>query len=101
VKPPVNRTHSTANRGTVLGVIGGLVTGYVLWLVAYSVGDDTATVGNWIPVVLILAAVLATGAVLWGWWLRRRGDRLWASFAFGLPVLPVLLTLAVLADITF
>jgi hypothetical protein len=92
---------STDTRGILVGGIGGLVAGYVLWLIAYSVGDDTATVGNWIPVVLIITGVLTVGAVLWGWWLRRRGDKLWASFAFGLPVLPVVLTLAVLAEITF
>lgn len=92
---------STDTRGTLVGTVGGLATGYVLWLVAYSVGDDTATVGNWIPTVLILAGALTAGAVAWGWWLRRRGSKLSAAFAFGLPVLPLVLSLAVLADITF
>jgi hypothetical protein len=45
--------------------------------------------------------VLAVCAGVWGWSLRRRGKRLWASFAFGLPVLPAILSLAVLADIFF
>lgn len=92
---------STGASGTLLGTIGGLATGYVLWLVAYSVGNDTATVGNWIPIVLILAAALTAGAAVWGWWLRHRRNTPWAAFAFGLPVLPLVLTLAVLADITF
>jgi len=83
------------------GAFGGLGTGYVLWLVACSIGQDAATAGNWGPIVLMLSGVLTVGAVVWGWWLRRRGQRLWASFAFGLPILPVVLTLAVLADITF
>jgi len=92
---------STDTRGTVVGAIGGLAAGYVLWLVAYSIGDDTTTVSSWSPIVLVLSGVLAVGAGVWGWWLRRRGERLWASFAFGLPILPVVLTLAVLADISF
>ena len=86
---------------TVVGAIAGLATGYVLWLVAISVGDDLATVGVWSLVVLVLSGVLAVCAVLWGWLLRRRGIHLGAAFAFGLPVLPVVLTLAVLADIYF
>jgi hypothetical protein len=86
---------------SVFGTIGGLATGYVLWLVASSIGQDAATAGNWGPIVLMLSGVLTVCAVVWGWWLRRRGQRLWASFAFCLPILPVVLTLAVLADITF
>ncbi len=89
----------TDTRGTLVGAVGGVATGYVLWLVAYSIGDDTATVGQWSPIVLMLSGVLTVCAGVWGWWLRRRGERLWASFAFGLPILPVILTLAVLADI--
>jgi hypothetical protein len=93
--------NSTDTQGTVVGAIGGVAIGYVLWLVAYSIGDDITTVGQWSPIVLILSGVLAVCAGVWGRSLRRRGKRLWASFAFGLPVLPVLLTLAVLADILF
>jgi hypothetical protein len=92
---------STDTQGTVVGAIGGVATGYVLWLVAYSVGDDTTTVGQWSPIVLMLSGVLAVCAGVWGWSLRRRGMRLWASFAFGLPVLPLILSLAVLVDIFF
>ena len=43
-------------------------------------------------------AVMMVGAVLWGQRLRRRGNFALASFAFALPVLPVLLSLGVLAD---
>lgn len=92
---------STDTQGTVVGAIGGVATGYVVWLVAYSIGDDIATVSQWSPMVLLLSVVLAVCAGGWGWSLRRRGKRLWAFFAFGLPVLPVILTLAVLADILF
>jgi hypothetical protein len=84
---------------TVVGAIGGVATGYVLWLVAISIGDDTTTVSRWSLIVLIGSGVLAICAGVWGWWLRRRGKSLWAAFAFGLPILPVVLTLAVLADI--
>ena len=85
--------------GTVLGAVGGVAAGYVLWLVAFSIADDNAAVGHWAPTVLAMSAVLAVGAVLWGLLLRRRGNYLWSGFGFGLPVLPVVLTLAVLADV--
>ena len=40
---------------TVVGAIGGLAVGYVLWLLAFSIADDNATVGQWAPPVLILS----------------------------------------------
>ncbi|MEB3984278.1 hypothetical protein OQ968_23820 [Mycobacterium sp. 663a-19] len=83
---------------TIVGAIGGVVVGYVLWLIAISIGDN-ATAGRWGPLVLLISVMLGIGAALWGLWLRRRGNRLWAAFAFALPVLPVALTLAVLADV--
>ncbi|BBX98400.1 hypothetical protein [Mycobacterium lacus] len=88
-----------ARAESVVGAIGGVATGYVVWLVAISIGDDLATVSVWSPTVLMLAGVLAIAAGVWGWWLRLRGNHLWAAFALGLPILPVVLTLAVLADI--
>jgi hypothetical protein len=84
---------------TVLGAISGVAAGYVLWLVAISIGEDIATVSKWSSMVLIGAGVLAIVAGVWGWLLRWRRKYLWAAFAFGLPILPVVLTLAVLADI--
>jgi hypothetical protein len=84
---------------TVVGAIGGLATGYVVWLVAISIGNDVTTVSRWAPTVLILSGVLAICAVVWGWLLRRRAKYLWSAFGFGLPILPIVLTLAVLADI--
>ncbi|MGB8387708.1 hypothetical protein [Mycobacterium sp.] len=86
---------------TVIGAIGGLATGYVLWLVAFSIGDDLTTVSVWSLTVLLLSGVLAVCAGVWGWLLRRRLKYLWSAFAFGLPALPVVLTLAVLADLYF
>jgi len=87
--------------GPVVGAIGGLATGYVLWLVAFSIADDNAAVGRWAPTVLVLSAVLAICAVVWGFMQRRRGKYLWSAFGFGVPILPVVLTLAVLADVYF
>ncbi|TVS86312.1 hypothetical protein [Mycobacterium helveticum] len=83
---------------TILGAVGGVATGYVLWLVAFSIGNDTTTVSRWAPPVLLLAVVLGAGAAAWAWWLRRRRSHAWAAFAAGLPLLPVVLTVAVVAD---
>jgi hypothetical protein len=84
---------------TVICAVGGLAAGYVLWLLAISVGDDVATVSVWSVTVLLLSVVLAGCAGGWGWWQRRRRRQFSAAFAFGLPVLPVLLSLAVLANL--
>jgi uncharacterized protein (DUF697 family) len=83
----------------IVGAISGLVAGYVLWLVAISVGEDVTTVSRWSLLVLIGSVILAVVAGAWGWSLRRRRKELLAMFAFGLPVLPVVLTLAVLGQI--
>jgi hypothetical protein len=84
---------------TVIGAIGGLLAGYVLWLAAITVGDDVTTVSKWSLAVLILSAVLAIGAVIGGLLMRWRRRYGWSAFTFGLPVLPVALTLAVLANL--
>jgi hypothetical protein len=82
-----------------VSAIGGVVVGYVLWLIAISVGEDVTTVSRWSLLVLLGATVLAVCAGLWGWSMRRRGQNVGAAFAFGLPILPVLLTLAVLTNL--
>jgi hypothetical protein len=92
------RTQAPA---VLVGAIGGLTTGYVLWLVGISIGDDFATVSVWSLTALMASGVLAVCAVLWGLVQRRRRKYLSSAFAFGLPILPVLLSLAVLADIYF
>ncbi|OBI96371.1 hypothetical protein A5660_08025 [Mycobacterium alsense] len=84
---------------TVLGVLAGAATGYVLWLVAFSIADDNAAVGRWAPTVLLLSLALAVCATLWASLQRRRGKYAWSAFGYGLPILPVALTLAVLADV--
>ncbi|ORW01104.1 hypothetical protein AWC14_09140 [Mycobacterium kyorinense] len=82
---------------TVWSAAGGALVGYVGWLVAISVGAALGSAGSWSLVVLALSVGFAVWAVLWGWRLRRRRNYSLAAFAFGLPVLPVVLTLAVLA----
>jgi uncharacterized membrane protein len=91
--------NTSDTSGIVLGAIGGVATGYVLWLLAFSIADDNAAVGQWAPTVLLLSAVLAVCAVPWGVLQRRRRNYLWSGFGFALPILPVVLTLAVLADV--
>ncbi|BBU24525.1 hypothetical protein [Mycobacterium xenopi] len=83
---------------TILGVVAGVLVGYIGWLLAISIGAATTTVSRWSAVVLILSLVLAACAGWWGWRLRRRRNYPWAAFAFALPVLPVVLTLAVLSS---
>jgi hypothetical protein len=81
---------------SIWAAIGGVLAGYVLWLVAYSIGDAITTVSLWSLILLGLSAAFALGAVLWGRRLRQQQSYPLASFAFALPVLPVLLSLAVL-----
>lgn len=81
---------------SVWAVIGGLVSGYIAWLVAISIGDALTTVNLWSLIVLALSVALAIWALLRGRRLRDQGNIVWAAFVFALPILPVLLTLAVL-----
>ena len=83
---------------SVWAALGGVLAGYVLWLIAFSIGDFLTTAGVWGPIVLAVSAVFALGASLWARRVRARGNLALAAFAFGLPVLPVLLTVLVLAD---
>lgn len=89
----------TTTAETVVGTIGGLVVGYVLWLAAITVGDDVTTVRNWSQLVLLGAVALAVGAALGGLLMRWRRRPGWSAFAFAVPVLPVVLSLAVLANL--
>jgi uncharacterized membrane protein len=87
-----------SDRGaTIIGVVAGVIIGYIAWLLAISIGEATTTVSRWSLVVLILSIVLAVFAAWWGWRLRERRNYPWAAFAFALPVLPVVLTLGVLS----
>ncbi|CQD05453.1 hypothetical protein BN1232_00917 [Mycobacterium lentiflavum] len=84
---------------TILGALAGVATGYVLWLVAISLVGDNATAGHWAPRVLLGSVLLGVFGAILGFVARRRRKYLWAAFAFALPILPVILTLAVLADV--
>jgi drug/metabolite transporter (DMT)-like permease len=83
---------------SVWAALGGVLAGYVLWLIAISIGDAVTTAGVWGPIVLGVSVVFALGATLWGRRVRAGGNRTVAAFALALPVLPVLLTMLVLAD---
>ena len=88
----------TLRAESIWAALGGLLAGYIGWLIAISIGDALTTVGLWGPIVLILSLVSAVVAVLWGRRLRARPNVALAAFAFALPVLPVLLSIGVLAD---
>ncbi|BBX75068.1 hypothetical protein H7H78_06460 [Mycobacterium shinjukuense] len=93
------RRVSSQTAQIVVGAVGGVVAGYVLWLLAISIGEDLTTVSRWSLAVLLLSGVLGLCAVVGGLVMRWRRRFAWSAFVFGLPVLPVLLTLAVLADL--
>jgi heme O synthase-like polyprenyltransferase len=81
---------------SIWAAIGGVLAGYLLWLVAISIGDAITTVSLWSLVVLLVSAAFALWAALRGQRLRRQRNYVLASFVFALPVLPVLLSLGVL-----
>jgi uncharacterized membrane protein len=83
---------------SVWAALAGVLAGYVLWLVAISVGDFFTTAGVWGPIVLIASAVCALAAMFWSRRLQRRGNAPLAWFALASPVLPVVLSLLVVAD---
>lgn len=86
-------------RETVVGAVGGLIVGYVIWLVAITVGDDITTVGKWSMAVLLLSGALVVGGVIGGLLMRWRRKYGWSAFGFGLPVVPVVLSLALMANL--
>jgi hypothetical protein len=56
-------------------------------------------VGKWSLAVSLLSLALAVGGVLGGLLMRWRRKHFASAFAFGLPVLPVVMTLALLGNI--
>jgi hypothetical protein len=82
---------------SIWAAIAGVIVGYLLWLVAYSIGDAITTVSLWSLILLAVSAAFALWAVLWGRRLRQQRNYPLASFAFALPVLPVVGSVAVLA----
>ncbi|OBF92938.1 hypothetical protein A5791_13865 [Mycobacterium sp. 852002-51163_SCH5372311] len=94
-----SQSRQSPTAAQIVGAIAGLVAGYVLWLVAISIGESLTTVSKWSLAVLLLSGALAVGAVVGGLLMRWRRRYFAAAFAFGLPILPVVLALAVLANI--
>jgi hypothetical protein len=80
---------------SIWAAIGGALVGYLLWLVAISIGDAITVVSLWGLIILALSVAFALWAVWWGRRVRERSNDALASFAFALPVFPVLLSLAV------
>jgi hypothetical protein len=91
-------TMKPVRADSVWAALGGALVGYVLWLIAMSIGDHFTTAGVWGPIILAVSAALALVATLWGRRMRGRGNRTASAFAFAMPVLPVLLSLLVVAD---
>ncbi|WIM87289.1 hypothetical protein PT015_20955 [Candidatus Mycobacterium wuenschmannii] len=83
---------------SIWAALGGVLAGYVLWLIAISIGDFFTTAGLWGPIVLALSAVLALAATVWARRVQAQDNTNLAAFAYGLPALPVLLSVLVLAD---
>ena len=83
---------------SVWAALGGVLAGYLLWLVAFSIGQFLTTAGRWGPIVLIVSVAFAVVTTLCGRRLRRGGNLALASFALASPVLPLLLSLLVVVD---
>jgi hypothetical protein len=43
-------SQTSSATGTMTGAIGGIGTGYMLWLLVFSIVDDNAAVGDWAAV---------------------------------------------------
>jgi cytochrome bd-type quinol oxidase subunit 1 len=93
---PHDQLLTTVRTESVVATVGGLLLGYMGWLVAISIGAAFTTVSLWSLIVLVVSVLLVIAAGLWGWRLRRRGRYPWAMFVWMLPIPAVLLTLAVL-----
>ena len=86
---------------SIWAVVGGVIIGYIMWLAAISIGEAVTTVNLWSLIVLILSAAAGLWGLLWGRRLWQRRNYPLASFVFALPVLPVVLSLGVLAESYF
>lgn len=85
------------SKESIWAVVGGIVIGYIVWLVAISIGAALTTVSLWSLIVLALSALSGIWAVRRGRRLREQGNYPWAAFVYALPVPAVVLTLAVLS----
>lgn len=81
---------------SVWAVVGGLVVGYIGWLVAISIGAALTTVSLWSLIVMALSLLFGIWAVRRGQRLRRQANSPWAAFVFASPIPAIVMTLAVL-----
>lgn len=73
--------------------------GHILWLAGISAAVATNDVAMWVLVVAAVSLTVGVVSGLAGWRAFRRRTRrgeVWASFLWGLPISPVLLSLTVL-----
>lgn len=71
----------------------------MLWLAGISVAIASTDVPTWVLVVAAVSFVVGVGAVLLGrrlWRGKTPRSEAWAAFLWGLPITPVLLSIAVL-----
>lgn len=83
-------------RNELVAGVGGVVIGHLLWLVAISLAISTISVSSWVLVVAAASLLLAGIAGLLGWRKYQTRSNVWAAFLWGLPISPVLMSLAVL-----
>jgi hypothetical protein len=86
-------------RALWVAAAGGLVVGHILWLAAISAAIASTDVSTWVLVVAAVSFAAGVACVLLARRKMRRKDRsseIWAAFLWGLPVSPVLFSLAVL-----
>jgi hypothetical protein len=83
-------------RAAVVAGIGGLIIGHILWLIAINFAVATTTVNAWVLVISAVCLVAGVALGLLGWRAYQRKASAKAAFLWGLPIAPVLLTVAVL-----
>ena len=83
---------------SVWAALGGVLAGYVLWLVAFSIGDFLTTAGRVGSDRADRLGGVRAGRGAVGTAGAARGNLTLAAFALASPVLPVLLSLLVVAD---
>lgn len=73
-----------------------MVIGHILWLAGISLATATDAVSTWVLVVAAVSIIGGAAAAWFGWRAYQRKSEVWAAFLWGLPISPVLLSLAVL-----
>ncbi len=75
------------------------MVGHILWLAAISLAIASTNVSTWVLVVAGVSFGIGAVAALAGrhkWRQKTPESETWAAFLWGLPLLPVLLSVAVL-----